>query len=182
MVQGTRPREAVLCSLFLGWTSEAQVVLGTQNSFASIVDVPGAFDCEAGRNVKIYGGSTGIGMSGIASLSVNISETRSAAASGISGIESWENKDVVLFLANRVKNHLVIYNNDDETVWLIAQTTDFLFLVQIFILRQPSPLAVLPPEFLSKPAADSGHAAFEILSKFKEESEASSDGAHTIEI
>jgi hypothetical protein len=153
------------------------VVLGTQNSFASIVDVSGAFDCEAGRNVKIYG-SAGIGMNGIASLSANISGTRSAVASGISGIESKENKDVGLFLANGVKNHLIIYNNDDETGWLMAQTTVFLFLVQVFLLQQPSPLAVLPPEVLSKPAADSGQAAFEILSKSKEESEASSDGAH----
>lgn len=153
------------------------MVLGTQNSFAPTVDVSGAFDCEAGRNVKIYGGSTGLGMSGIASLSVNISGTRSAAASGISGIESKENKDVVLILANGVKNHLVIDNNDDETGWLIAQTTVFLFLVQIFLLRQPSPLAVLPPECLSKPAVDSGQTAFEIFSNFKEESEASSDGA-----
>jgi len=119
------PEKLSSVRVFLGWTSEAQVVLGTQNSFASIVDVSGAFDCEAGRNVKIYAGSTGLGMSGIASLSVNISGTRSAAAFGISGIESKENKDVVLFLANGVKNHLrhlIIYNNDDETGWLIAQS------------------------------------------------------------
>jgi hypothetical protein len=153
------PEKLSSVRVFLGWTSEAQVVLGTQNSFAPTVDVSGAFDCEAGRNVKIYGGSTGLGMSGIASLSVNISGTRSAAASGISGIESKENKDVVLILANGVKNHLVIDNNDDETGWLIAQTTVFLFLVQIFLLRQPSPLAVLPPECLSKPAVDSGQTA-----------------------
>ncbi|KAH8755596.1 hypothetical protein BGZ57DRAFT_859762 [Hyaloscypha finlandica] len=157
------PEKLSSVRVFLGWTSEAQVVLGTQNSFASIVDVSGAFDCEAGRNVKIYAGSTGLGMSGIASLSVNISGTRSAAAFGISGIE--KPPQAPDYLQQRRRNG-------------VAYRSVFLFLVQISLLRQPSTLAVLPPEFLSKPATDSGQAAFEISSKFKEEFEASSDGTH----
>ena len=162
------PKKLSDSRLFLGWTSKAQVLLGTADNFASIVDVSGAFDSELTRCVKTFGGSAGIGMQGFASLSATISGTRSVVASGISGIESKEDDAVMLFLANGIKNHVIIYNDDEETGWLIPQTTTFLFLVQIYLLRQPRGLEDLPSELLSLPAHDGGQAAFETLSRIKD--------------
>jgi hypothetical protein len=162
------PKKLSDSRVFLGWTSKAQVLLGTADNFASIVDVSGAFDSELTRCVKTFGGSAGIGMQGFASLSATISGTRSVVASGISGIESKEDDAVILFLANGIKNHVIIYNDDEETGWLIPQTTTFLFLVQIYLPRQPRGLEDLPSELLSLPAHDGGQAAFETLSRIKD--------------
>ncbi|PMD14727.1 hypothetical protein NA56DRAFT_367103 [Hyaloscypha hepaticicola] len=147
----------------------------TQSTFASMVTNSGAFDSESTRCVKTYGGSAGIGFHGIASISANISVTRSAVASGISGIESKEDNAVILWLSNGIKNHIILYDDDKETGWLIAQTTLFLFLLQIFVMRRPGGLKVLPPELLSMPAHDGGQAAFKTLSRFKEQDHSDED-------
>jgi len=154
--------------IFLGWASEANVVLGTESSFALMVKNSGAFDSAPTRCVKTYGGTFGFGIHGIASISANVSGTRSAVPTGISGIESKENDDVMLYLSNGIKNHIILYDDDKDTGWLIPQTTVFLFLVQIFLLRRPMGLKFLPSEMLSLPAHDGGQAAFETLSRFKE--------------
>jgi hypothetical protein len=169
------PEKLITSRLFLGWTSEANVVLGTQSTFASMVNNSGAFDSASTRCVKTYGGSAGIGIHGIASISANISATRSAIASGISGIDTKENNAVLLWLSNGIKNHIILYDDDKETGWLIAQTTLFLFLLQIFVMRRPGGLKVLPPELFSVPANDGGQAAFQTLSRFKEQGHSGED-------
>ena len=109
---------------------------------------------EPTRYIKTYGGSAGIGFNGIASLSASISGTRSAVAPGISGIENKENDTVMDFLTNGIKNHIILYDDYEDTGWLIPQTTIFLYLVQILLLPQLERSKILPTELLSFPVHD----------------------------
>lgn len=164
------PEKLATSRLFLGWTSEANVILGTQSVFASRVDCSGAFDCESSTSVKTYGGSAGIGFHGFATLSASISSTHSAIASGITGIESKEDDAMLLWLSNGVKNQIILYDDDKDTGWLIAQTTLFLFLLQVLLLREsPDISTLLPPELLSMAAHDGGQAALETILRLKEQ-------------
>jgi hypothetical protein len=134
-----------------------------------------AFDSAPTRCVMIYGGTFGFGIHGIALISANVSITRLAVPTSISGIKSKKNDNVMLYLSNGIKNHIILYDDDKDTGWLIPQATAFLFLMQIFLLRRPMGLKFLLSEMLSLPAHNGGQAAFETLLRFKEAS-AHSDG------
>ena len=62
-------------------------------------------------------------------------------------------------------NHVITYDDDEDTGWLTPQTILHLYLVQIFFLRKIGGIKSLPDELFSIPAADEGEAAFETISR-----------------
>ncbi|KUJ09703.1 uncharacterized protein LY89DRAFT_740778 [Mollisia scopiformis] len=154
--------------VFLGWTNEAHILLGTRDCFALNVDISGAPHNQPTRCLKSYGGGIGFGIHGIAALSATISGTRSAVPSGISGIEPLDKDAAMIDIRNGVRNHVIVWDDDDDIGWLIPQSVMLLYLLQIFLLRQLQCFEVLPSELLSSQAHDAGQAAFKTLTRFLE--------------
>ena len=158
------PKKISDSRIFLGWTEEAQTVLGTCKCFPMAVTVSGAFDCKPTRCVATYGGAMSLKIPGIVTFAANTSWTRSAVATGVSGIESKDDDAVMHLLSNAIKHQTIVWGDDKDTGWLIPGTTIFLYMLQISVLRRSPCMKVLPPELLSSLAEDAGHAAFETLS------------------
>jgi hypothetical protein len=160
------PEEFTTTRVFLGWAEQAQVVLGTESSFALNVEVSGAFDSNPTRPLKTFGGSAGISLLGFASFSATASASRSAVSSGISGIKNAEVGAMKQNLKNGVENHVIIYDDDQDTGWLISYTTLVLFLAQIYLLRQNDPQSTLPVGLYASAACDGGESARRAINKF----------------
>lgn len=152
--------------VFLGWAEKAQVVLGTESSFAMNVEVSGAFDNNPTRPLKTFGGSAGVSLLGFANLSATASTTRSAVSAGISAIKNTELKAMKQNLKNGVENHVIIYDDDRDTGWLISYTTLVLFLAQIYLLRQTDPQSTLPAGLYASTAHDGGESARIAINEF----------------
>lgn len=113
---------------------------------------------EPARNLNTFGLSCGISFFGFGGISGSFSTTRSAVPSRISSIESEENDTVKQLLKNGVANHVILYDDDKDTGWLISYTTLVLFIAQVYLL-QAEPLIALPEPLLASNAHDGGESA-----------------------
>jgi hypothetical protein len=122
----------------------------------------GACDSSPSRWVRSFGASIGIGYKWLANLAFTISGTRTAVLSGISAIQRKEKSSLKKTLVSGVKHHVIIYDNEEETGWLISHSSLFLFLAQVYLLQNNErPFEVLPSDVYCSPALDGGEAALE---------------------
>ena len=153
----------VTARIFLGWTEEAVVVIGTNFPMAAKVEVSGAFDSDRFRTVMTYGGSMGIGYKGFATLTGTVSASRAAVPSGISGIENKEIKALRNVLKTGVEDQTIIYDDDAQTGWVTAYSSLYVFLTQIFVLNKEQPWINLPAYAFAEARPDGGQAALETM-------------------
>lgn len=149
--------------IFLGWTEEAPVLLGTCHCFPNAIDVSGAYASKATKIVCAYGTGLSLGIRGIATITLNMSRTRSAVATGVAGLRSIEEDAVMHLLSNSKKHQIIVWGDDAGTGWLIPGTIIFLFMLPIYIRENWSNERCLPPELFSSLAGDAGQAACETL-------------------